>query len=160
MEPTTQLQKMLLDHDHSSYNDTLFNRGEYRMYQRSENTIYLLTSCWDKDYRDWLGNNGIVIDTPRNVYVPVARLEGDNTFIGYNTQFPNMANKILTEKILIPHRYPNLYWVDIGNHPYPKEARQQHNWQVKEYLSVCHKIVHPDYEPKNFFRTVDSFTHS
>ena len=85
------------------------------------------------------------------MYTPIAKLT-EGKYIGYNTQNANIGNKLLDicDSLRDKH-YPNLYFVEVGNHPYPKEARYHHNWMIDNYHRECNVILNPPSDPKDFF---------
>ena len=155
MEYTSTLANMLYNPNHINFKDTCY-RTEQLQYRLIDNTLYYLQSVWCRDFRNWLDTNGVVIGEERRAYVPVAKLV-EEKLIGYNTQYANIGNKFLemndsTREI----HFPNLYLVEVGNHPYPKEARYHHSWVVENYHRECHQILNPP-SPKDFFFSPSSF---
>ena len=156
MEYTSTIASMLHNPNHMNYQDTCY-RTDYFSYRLLENTLYHFTSVWCRDFRNYLQTNGIVVPDDKRMYTPVASLI-DGELIGYNTQYANMGNKFLdmrdgTREI----HFPNLYFVEVGNHPYPKEARYHHSWLIENYHRECHKILNPPSDPTKFFLQPTSF---
>ena len=150
MKYTSTLASMLHNPNHPNFSDTCY-RSERFQYKLKDNTLYNYQSVWCNDFRNWLSTHGIDIDDQRRAYVPVAKLV-EGKLIGYNTQFANIGNKFLEmgDSTRECH-FPNLFLVEIGNHPYPKEARYYHTWMVETYHRECHQILNPPSDPQNFF---------
>ena len=117
-----------------------------------DNTVYGRKSIWGSAFRQWLISEGIDYDTNNPVvYTPVAHIE-NGVVTGYHTQYPNVANRFLDmSKSVRELHYPNLYFVQVGTHPYPKEGRYHQPWLVDMFHRECHRIVYPDPDPKKFF---------
>ena len=150
MEYTSTFANMLLNPNHSNYSMVWYN-SDNLTYILKDNTIYQYTSVWCGVFRKWLSDNSIDVPESRYMYTPVAKLE-DGEMIGYNTQYANVANQFLQEKDSIREtRYPNLYFVEVGNHPYPKVSRYHHTWLATNFHKECHRILNPPSDPKEFF---------
>ena len=151
MEFSSTLYFMAINPNHVDFSQNAYNTDE-PIYVWKDNTVYKRTGVWQRDFRNWLRDNGIDVDTDYNiVYIPVAHVK-DNVLTGYHTQFPNIANRFLEMgKSTRESYYPNLYYVQVGNHPYPKEARLNQGWLVDNYHRECHRIIYPHHEPKKFF---------
>ena len=150
MEYKSTYADMLHRPNHPNYEDTHYNSDELT-YRLEDNTLYLFTSVWCRDFRTFLNEQGIVVPDNKRLYTPLAKLV-EGKLIGYNTQYPNMGNKFLNMyKNTREVHYSNLYFVEIGNHPYPKEARYQHSWLVESFHRDCHKLLNPPSDPKEFF---------
>ena len=156
MEYTSTLADMLHKPNHPNFKDTCY-RSEELNYRLRDNTIYYFTSVWGYEFRNYLEEQGIVVPEHRRLYTPIAKLE-DGEMIGYNTQHANIANRFLdmSDSTRESH-FQNLFFVEIGNHPYPKEARYHHSWLVDNYHRECHKILNPPSDPKKFFLQPSSF---
>ena len=151
MEFSSSLYFMAINPNHSDFSQTAYNSDE-PIYVWKDNMVYKRIGVWQRDFRNWLRDNGIDIDNDNNhVYTPVAHVK-DDILTGYHTQYPNIANRFLeiNQSVRETH-YPNLYYVQIGNHPYPKEARYSQAWLEDCYHRECHRIVYPDSDPKKFF---------
>ena len=156
MEYTSTYADMLHNPNHINYTDTCY-RTDNLTYRLKDNTLYQYQSVWCIDFRSWLSTHGIRIGDERRAYVPVAKLV-EGKLIGYNTQYANIGNKFLEmNKDTMECHFPNLYLVEIGNHPYPKEARYSHSWMVEMYHRDCHQILNPPSDPKKFFLQLDDF---
>ena len=114
------------------------------------NTLYMRKTIWGSHFRRWLKDVGVDYDVNNPaVYTPVAHIE-NGVVTGYHTHYPNVANRFLDmSKTNRETFYPNLYFVQIGNHPYPKEGRYNHSWLVDMFHRECHRIVSPIPIPKN-----------
>ncbi len=150
MEYSSTLADMLHNPNHINYTDTCY-RSEQLQYRLIDNTLYYLQSVWCNDFRSFLNEYGIEVPENRRLYVPVAKLV-EGKLIGYNTQYANIGNRFLemSDSTRDTH-FPNLHLVEVGNHPYPKEARYHHSWVVENYHRECHKILNPPSNPKDFF---------
>ena len=157
MEYTSIIADMLHRPNHSNYSDTCY-RSDQLTYRLEDNTLYYLQSIWCRDFRNYLEGYGITIPENKRLYVPIAKLENEK-LIGYNTQYANMGNRFLEmgDSVRECH-YPNLYLVEVGNHPYPKVARYHHQWTIETYHRDCHQLLNPPSDPKDFFREPNSFT--
>ena len=156
MEYKSTYADMLHRPNHPNYEDTCYRSDQYS-YRLKDNTLYYLTSVWGYEFRTWIEEQGIVVPDNKRLYTPVAKLV-EGKLIGYNTQFPNMGNKFLEMyKNTREVHFSNLYFVEIGNHPYPKEARYQHLWLIESYHRDCHELHNPPSDPKEFFRQPSSF---
>ena len=100
---------------------------------------------------------GVIVPDGRRMYTPIAKLE-DGKMIGYNTKHANIATRFLdmSDNLRKCH-FENLFFVEIGNHPYQKEARYHHSWLIDNYHRECHKILNPPSDPKEFFLQPSSF---
>ena len=156
MDFTSTLANMLINPQHSNFSDTCY-RSERLTYRLKDNTLYYLQSVWCSDFRKFLNQHGIEVPEDKRMYVPVAKLV-EGKLIGYNTQYANIGNKFLDmgDGIRQCH-FENLYFVEIGNHPYPKECRYHHSWVVENYHRECHQLLNPPSDPKDFFLHPNSF---
>lgn len=156
MEYSSTLADMLHNPQHPNFKDTCY-RSEELTYRLEDNTLYYLTSFWGYEFRTWLNEQGIAVPDNKRMYTPVAKLV-KGKLIGYNTQYANIGNRFLEMSDgMIKSHYPNLYLVEVGNHPYPKECRYHHSWVVEAYLRECHQILNPPSDPKEFFLQPSSF---
>ena len=150
MNYTSTLATILHNPNHPDLARTHYNSNQF-IYLLKDNTLYYLTGVWCGDFRLWLEDNGIEVPDNRRLYTPIAKLE-QGELIGYNTQYANIGNKFLDMHEPTRDRvYYNLYFVEIGNHPYPKQARYNHNWIQEMYHRECHRILNPPTNPKDFF---------
>jgi hypothetical protein len=159
MEYTSTLANMLINPQHLNFTDTCY-RSDQLIWRLKDNTLFYLQSVWCYDFRRYLERFDIVVPENRRLYTPVAKLT-DGKLIGYNTQFANIGNRFLDmdDSIRETH-YPNLYLVEVGNHPYPKECRYHHQWTVDNYHRECHQIINPPSNPKDFFLQPSFFSPS
>ena len=156
MDYTSTLANMLYNPNHQNYSDTHYNSDHY-CYRFKDNTVYQFTSVWGYEFSRWLEGEGIVVPDNKRLYTPVAKLV-EGKLIGYNTQYANTGNRFLEmDDGLRKIHFPNLYLVEVGNHPYPKEARYYHSWVVENYHRECHQILNPPSDPKEFFFHPSSF---
>ena len=153
MDYSSTLANMLFNPNHINYTDIAYNT-DLPTYILRDNTLFFMTSAWCRDFRAWLKSYGIDLGDDRRVYTPCAKLvEGE--LIGYNTQFANMGNKFLDMgETTRQCYYDNLYFVEIGNHPYPKQGRFHHSWVVENYHRECHRLFNPPSDPNDFFFTM------
>ena len=155
MNYTSTIANMLNNPNHNNYRDIAYSTN-HLSYILKDDILFQLIGTWGFDFRNWLENHGIDVGDERRVYTPIGKLE-KRQLIGYNTQYPNIANRFLSmgENTRKSH-FENLYFVEVGNHPYPKPARYRHSWLVTNYHSECHQIINPPSEPKNFFFPIKS----
>ena len=148
---TSNLYLMATNPNHVDFQQMAYN-SDQPIYVWKDNMVYKRTGVWQRDFRNWLRDNGIEIDSDENnIYCPVAHVK-DDVLTGYHTQYPNVANRFLDmRKSTLESYYPNLYYVQIGNHPYPKEARWNSSWLTDMFHRECHRIVYPHSDPKKFF---------
>ena len=148
---SSSLYFMAINPNHVDFSQKAYNTDE-PIYVWKDNTVYKRTGVWQRDFKNWLENQGIKVDSEtRAVYTPVAHVK-DNVLTGYHTHYPNVANRFLDmSKASRESYYPNLYYVQIGNHPYPKEARWSTSWLTDMFHRECHRIIYPDSDPKKFF---------
>ena len=151
MEFTSTLYFMATNPNHIEYEQTAYN-SEEPIYVWRDNMVYKRQGIWQRDFKKWLSENGIEVDPDyRACYVPIAHVK-DNILTGYCTQHLNFSNRLLdmSEASRQAH-YPNLYFTEIGDHPYPKQARWHTSWLVDNFHRECHRIIYPHYDPKKFF---------
>ena len=148
---SSNLYFMAINPNHVDFSQKAYNSDE-PIYVWRDNTVYKRIGVWQRDFRNWLNDNGIDVDGDNNhVYIPIAHVK-DDILTGYHTQYPNIANRFLDMRnSTFECYYPNLYYVQVGNHPYPKEARWSHAWLEDCYHRECHRIVYPHSDPKKFF---------
>ena len=151
MEFSSNLYHMAINPNHVDFQQMAYN-SDHPIYVWKDNTVYKRMGIWNRDFKNWLSDQGIEVDPEdRVVYTPIAHVK-DNVLTGYHTQYPNISNRFLDmNKSTRECYYPNLYFVQIGNHPYPKEARWSQAWLEDMFHRECHRIVYPDQNPKNFF---------
>ena len=125
---------------------------EIPTYYLKGNTLYQRQGVWQRDFRLWLESVGITVnDEDKSIYHPIIKVE-DGIVTTWEANTANMGNKFLQmEDSTRGNWYPNLYFVQIGNHPYPKEARLHVNWQIEQAQRESHRIVYPHYDPKQYF---------
>ena len=134
-----------------AFEETAYNSNDPNWVWK-DNTVYMRKTIWGNAFRTWLNDVGIDYDVNNPaVYTPVAHVE-NGIVTGYHTQYPNASNRFLDmKKSTRELYYPNLYFVQIGIHPYPKEGRYNHTWLVDMFHRECHRIIYPDPDPKKFF---------
>lgn len=134
-----------------AFEETAYNSDEPNWVWK-DNTVYMRKPVWGTDFRHYLVSEGIEYDTINPVvYIPVAHVE-NGIVTGYHTQLGNIANKFLDMGDDVREKYyPNLNFVQIGLHPYPKEGRYNHSWLVDSFHRDCHRIIYPDPDPKKHF---------
>ena len=123
MEFSSTLYHMTVNPNHYEFNQKAYNTDQ-PIYVWKDNTVYKRMAVWQRDFRTWLRDNGVEVDTDSNiVYTPISHY-GNGVLTGWHTQYPNIANRFLDmNKAVRESYYPNLYFVQVGNHPYPKEGR-------------------------------------
>ena len=90
-------------------------------------------------------------------YFPVGRIE-NGIHIGWSTQAANYSNQIL--KMSKHERsvyFPHLYFVQLGKNPYPSESRLSTSWLTQLWHRECHKILLPNEDMTQFFKTYNQF---
>jgi len=146
----TELREMFTNSEHTAFIQETWANEKY--YVRQGDTIYKLHNFYGQSARVWLnGQSPLFKDNEYRVYIPVATLEtkGDNeTFIGYIWEKANMSNHLLVDYRChgVKSRYPNLYWCDVGNHPYPKDVRAETNWREGQFNKYAQRLVYPNYD--------------
>jgi hypothetical protein len=149
MQFSSTLYFMAIKPDHIDFSHKTYD-SEDPIYVWKNNTVYKRTHIWRHAFKQWLIDNGVDCED-KAVYTPIAHVEND-VLTGYHTQYPNISNRFLNmSSTRITTYYPNLYWVQIGNHPYPKEGRWNHTWLEDMFHRECHRIIYPDSDPKKFF---------
>ena len=120
--------------------------GSYPLWLHRDNTIYKYKRPYEGDTQKWLEKLSPKFkENDFRMYIPIAKKSYDK-YIGYSWERKNLAMYLLKDSIT-RGQYYNLYWVDIGNHPYPKGMFFQQGWREREYLRSCHKIIHPPDNP-------------
>ena len=146
----TELREMFTNSEHMTFQQETWVNEKY--YVRQGDTIYKLQNFYGQSTRVWLnGQSPLFRDNEYRVYIPVATLEtkGDtDTFIGYIWEKANMSNHLLGDYGDSSRKssYPNLYWCDVGNHPYPKEMRLSSSWREGQFNKHAQKLVYPNYD--------------
>ena len=149
----TDLAKGLLDDKYELFEMRTYRRNKY--YVLRENTVYQRKNFHQLDTTRWLDNfSSKFKEADYVVYVPVATLN-DGEYVGYNYEHANFSNRVLAicNTTNFKCYYPNLYWIDIGNHPYPKEVRFHHDWRQREFNKYCNKIIYANPDPSKAFLT-------
>jgi len=150
MEYSSTLYHMAINPNHSDFSQTAYNDND-PVYVWRDNTVYKRTSVWYRPFKRWLSLQGVTVSEDNVVYTPIATVK-DGIVTGYHTEYSNIANRFLDmDKSTLEYHYPNLYYVQIGNHPYPKEGRYQIPWLISQFHRECHRIVYPDSDPTQFF---------
>ena len=151
MEFTSTLYHIVTNPQHPQLEEKAYN-SELPVYYLRDNTLYQRQGVWERGWRNWLESEGIEIcDEYRSVYHPVIKVE-NGIVTTWETNKANMGVKMLdmgecTRKTY----YPNLYFVQIGMHPYPKEGRFHVNWAIDVAQRESHRIIYPHYDPKQYF---------
>ena len=148
---TSQVYQVLKDKkiiNVSTHNDglPLWVYEEGTLYQKK----YLYSTEWVKTQLN-------IPSKTQCIYYPIGRIE-NGIHIGWSTQAANYSNQIL--KMSAVERglyYPHLYFVQLGMNPYPSNARLTETWSTSMWHRECHKILLPDEDPTQFFRTYDQF---
>ena len=151
MEFSSTIYHYLTNPNARAFEETTYNSDD-PVWVLNNNTLYARKNIWSRDLRVWLTSKGVEYDDDNPaLYTPVAHIE-NGIVTGYQTQVTNIANKFLEmNKSIRENHYPNLYFVQIGTHPYPKDARYNQTWLVDMFHRECHRIVYPDPDPKKFF---------
>ena len=135
---------------HSDLKEIAYN-STYPIYFLKGNTLYRRQGVWNRAWRNWLKDNGIELCEENAVYHPVIKVE-NGVVTTWETQIANIGNKMLEMcDSTRQHYYPNLYFVQIGNHPYAKEGRLHKSWLLENAQRESHRIIYPHHEPKQFF---------
>lgn len=141
----TMLIEMLNDSNHSN-----FSYG----YKLMEGTLYNRFIIRSIGTRKWLLDNGFTHEQVKDgfFYRPIAKKE-NGEYIGWHCGKPNPSVWFLSmndkERELL---YPNLYWVDRGLFPYPKQVYSLNiSWFEDQYHRECHRILLPPENPLEFF---------
>ena len=122
--------------------------------------VYEEGTLYQKQYLygcGWIRTQLNVSSETQCIYYPIGRIE-NGVHIGWSTQAANYSNQILK---MSPHErsvyFPHLYFVQLGNNPYPSSARLSTTWVTQMWHRECHKILLPHEDPQQFFRTFDQF---
>ena len=152
MEFTSTYYYYLTNPNAKVFEEKAYNNPNQPNYIWKDNTLYMRKTIWGTDFRRWLKNVGVDYDdNDLAVYTPIAHID-NGVVTGYHTHIANISNRFLDmEKTIRERYYPNLYFVQIGNHPYPKEARYNQSWLIDQFHRECHRIVYPHHDPKQFF---------
>jgi len=149
----TDLAKGLLNDKDELFGIITYAKCLY--YVLSGNTIYQRKAFFRRHNTEWLDSFSPKFSKHDYIaYVPVATLE-DGVYIGYTYEDANLSNQVLDicNRSKIENFYPNLYWVDVGNHPYPRAFRFNHNWRQTTYNKYCNKIIYSNPDPSKAFLT-------
>ena len=138
---TSDLYHIATNPNHLSHKDSVWNRPNQRIYHMEGNTLYQRITVYDKRRRLWLESMGLDLGDDRSLYQPVIRVE-NGIVTTWETHFANIGNRMLDmEDSVRKVYYPNLYFVQIGNHPYPKQARHRGGWSVQKAQQESHRII-------------------
>ena len=137
--------------NHPAHKESVWNNASQPLYHMEGNTLYQRMTIYDKRRRLWLKDMGLEIGDDYALYQPVIKVE-NGIVTTWETHFANIGNRMLdmedsTRKIY----YPNLYFVQIGNHPYPKQARYREGWNVMQAQKESHRIIYPHHDPKQHY---------
>ena len=120
--------------------------GDRPVWLIRDNTLYKYKRPYDGQTQKWLEKLSPKFKEEYfRMYIPIARKSYDK-YIGYSWERKNLSMYLLKDSAT-RGQYYNLYWVDIGNHPYPTGMLFQQGWRECEYLRHCHKIIHPPDNP-------------
>ena len=151
MDFTSTLYQIATNPQHPQLEEKMYN-SELPVYFLKGSTLYQRVSVWNRDFKNWLECEGVnVCDDNRVLYQPVIKVE-NGVVTTWETLNANMGVKFL--QMPDSNRkayYPNLYFVQIGLHPYPKEGRFHVNWTIENAQRESHRIVYPHHDPKQFF---------
>ena len=148
---TSSLYYIATNPNHSSLSESVWNRPNQRVYHMEGNTLYQRITVYDRKRRNWLENMGLELGDDFALYQPVIRVE-NGIVTTWETQVANISNRILgLGKAQRDIYYPNLYFVQIGNHPYPKHARYRECWSVSQAQRESHQIIYPHHDPKQHY---------
>ena len=144
MEYQSTLYHMLNNPNHEGFS--------YDEYHLVENTIYQRYYFYRQPIRRWFMDKGFTLEEiDEGIYKPIARKEGKH-YIGWRGDKANPSVYFLN----LDHReiwYPNLFFVEQGINPYPKELRQHVNWTEELYHRECDMLFLPHHDPKQWFKT-------
>jgi len=148
---TSPLYHIATNPNHSSLLESVWNRPNQRVYHLEGNTLYQRITVYDRQRRNWLISKGLELGDDFDLYQPVIRVE-NGIVTTWETQVANISNRILgLGKVQREISYPNLYFVQIGNHPYPKYARYRECWNVTKAQLESHRIIYPHHDPKQHY---------
>ena len=147
---TSTLYNLVTNPQHKDFTQTAYN-SDYPIWFHKDNTLYYRQGIWGRQYKDWFKEVGLELCKESAVYHPVIKVE-NGVVTTWETQIANIGNKLLemTESTRL-HYYPNLYYVQIGNHPYAKEGRLHKSWLLENAQRESHRIIYPHYDPKQYF---------
>ncbi len=147
---TSKLYLMATNPQHPSFDEMYYNSDQPNYYHK-DNTVYKRQGIWARDFINWLEQMGITVGDDRSVYIPVIKVE-NGVVTTWETHQANMGNKFLQlDESTRTLRYPNLYFVQIGMHPYPRQARFHNDWSIEQAQKESHRIIYPHYDPKQHF---------
>ena len=152
MTYTSSLYYMCIDPKHNDFSMKAYNSDE-PSYVWKDNTVYARKVIWHNAQMNWLIEQGVKLTYEDNIcYVPIANVDSDSLLTGWASDKPNIANVLLdlSESTRKKH-YPNLFFAQIGNHPYPKHARIHTGYFVDSFNRECHRLIYPDPDPKKYF---------
>ena len=148
---SSTLYQIVTNPQHSAFEEIAYN-SELPVYFLKGSTLYQRVGVWNRGWRNWLLSEGVVVcDDHRSVYQPVIKVE-NGIVTTWETLNANMGVKFL--QMPDSNRkayYPNLNFVQIGLHPYPKEGRYHVNWIIDTAQRESHRIIYPHYDPKQHF---------
>jgi hypothetical protein len=126
----------------------------HMMYASKGDTVYYRKNFNRSECREWFDDLGDKYKKAEyNLWLPVAT-KREGVYIGYSYSEANLSNSILKLGATIRKcYYPNLYWVDIGNSPYPKEVRFNEMYRHRVFNKYCHKIIYAGLDPATVFLT-------
>ena len=150
MTCTSTLYHIATNPQHKDFEQKAYN-SEFPIWFLRDNTLYKRQGVWARQTKNWFTSVGLELCEENAVYHPVIKVE-NGIITTWETQVANVGNKMLemTESNR-QHYYPNLYYVQIGNHPYSKEGRLHKSWLLENAQRECHRIIYPHHEPKQFF---------
>lgn len=136
----TEIYKMFTDKDCERLKQ--LNWKDQLVYLKRGDTIYAIHRYWQG--KTWLREQDQrFAENDWTAYFPIATKKGD-TYISYEYERANPSRYYLEYQSRLKTSFPNLYWCDVGNHPYPKEIRFSPCWLHSEWNKYCHKIIMPD----------------
>ena len=148
---TSSLYHIATNPNHRAHEESVWNKPNQRVYHMEGTTLYQRICVYDKQRRNWFISMGLEIGDDCALYQPVIRVE-NGIVTTWETQVANISNRILgLGKVHREISYPNLYFVQIGNHPYPKHARYRQCWSVTQAQLESHQILYPHHDPKQFY---------
>ena len=147
---TSTLYHIATNPQHADHQQKAYN-SEFPIWFLRDNTLYKRQGIWARQTKNWLTSVGLELCKEYAVYHPVIKVE-NGIVTTWETQIANIGNKMLEmSETTRQHYYPNLYYVQIGNHPYSKEGRLHNSWLLENAQRECHRIIYPHHEPKQFF---------
>lgn len=147
---TSALYHMAINPQHKDLEQIAY-RSTYPIYFLKDNTLYRRQQIWARNIKNWLESVGLELCEDNAIYHPVIKVE-NGIVTTWETQLANLGNKMLdmsesTRKAY----YPNLYYVQLGNHPYPKQGRWHKSWLIETAQRESHQIIYPHPDPKQHF---------